>query len=154
MGPTVPEDREGGGWRPHATAFTAADEPHRRHWDMVYRDRGADQVSWFQAEPRTSLELVDALGIDREAAVIDVGGGASVLVDRLVEAGFTDVTVLDVSVAALSAARRRLPGIAGVTWLHADLLNWRPGRRYRLWHDRAVFHSSPIRPTAAPTSPP
>lgn len=138
--PTAADQRRPSRWRPHATAFAAADEPHRRHWDTVYQGRAADEVGWYQAEPRMSLELIHELGIEPTAAVIDVGGGTSFLVDRLVKAGFTDLTVLDVSVTALTLARRRLPYAADVTWLHADLLNWRAGRRYRLWHDRAVFH--------------
>lgn len=97
-------------------------------------------MSWFQTEPTMSWELTGLLGVDPAAAVIDVGGGASPFVDRLVAAGYDDVTVLDVSDAALRAAERRVGTAAGVTWLHADLLEWRPERRYDLWHDRAVFH--------------
>jgi len=87
-----------------------------------------------------SLELIALLGTGRTAAVLDVGGGASPLVDRLVKAGFGDVTVLDVSTVALEEGRRRLGAVAGVTWLHQDVLTWRPSRRFALWHDRAVFH--------------
>lgn len=97
-------------------------------------------MSWFQPEPQLSLELIAALGVDKSAAVIDVGGGASCLVDHLVGDGWRDVSVLDVSAAALIAARGRLPSDAPVTWLHQDLLTWTPTRNYRLWHDRAVFH--------------
>jgi len=88
-----------------------------------------------------SLELIEALGISRDAVVIDVGGGTSVLAEHLVERGFVDVSVLDVSAAALAEARRRLVGDAApVSWLHEDLLVWRPERQFDLWHDRAVFH--------------
>lgn len=73
------------------------------HWDEAYTTRGVDGVSWYQAAPAVSLELVEALGVSPEAAVIDVGGGASFLADELVGRGFTDVTVLDVSAAALDA---------------------------------------------------
>jgi len=97
-------------------------------------------VSWYQSNPAVSLELVGRLGIPRDAAVIDVGGGASLFVDRLLEGGYSDVTVLDVSAAALDAARRRLEGNPAVTWEQADVLAWQPVRRYLLWHDRAVFH--------------
>jgi SAM-dependent methyltransferase len=85
-----------------------------------------------------SLELIARLDVASDAAVLDVGGGASSLVDHLMERGFTDVSVLDVSEAALELGRRRVG--AGVKWFHEDLLSWRPARRYGLWHDRAVFH--------------
>jgi len=97
-------------------------------------------VSWYQPEPQVSLELIEALGVSPDDAVIDVGGGASLLVDRLVGRGWSDVTVLDTSGAALEVARDRLGGDARITWLHQDLLAWRPTRRYGLWHDRVVFH--------------
>ena len=87
-----------------------------------------------------SSELIERLGIDREAAVIDVGGGASNLVDHLIGQGFRDVSVLDVSAAALTEARRRLGAEAPVGWLCEDLLDWEPERRFDLWHDRAAFH--------------
>jgi hypothetical protein len=99
-----------------------------------------DGVSWFQSEPAISIELLDAVGVTPEMAGIDVGGGASVLVDRLVAAGFSDLTVLDVSGVALDAARHRLGASAPVTWLREDILDWQPSRRYGFWHDRAVFH--------------
>ena len=107
------------------------------HWDDVYRSRLADQVSWYQSTPERSLRLIG----ESPASVIDVGGGASTLVDRLLEAGIGDVTVLDVSGAALSLARERL-GERGsaVSWVVADLLCWRPDRRRDAWHDRAVLH--------------
>ena len=87
-----------------------------------------------------SLELVGAVGADPSTGVIDVGGGSSRLVDELIDRGFADITVLDVSDAALELARRRLDDPAGVTWLRTDLLTWTPARRWGLWHDRAVFH--------------
>ena len=97
-------------------------------------------MSWYQAVPEVSLELVAALDISRDAAVIDVGGGASFLADKLLARGFRDLTVLDLSVSALDTTRRRLPADAPVRCVHADLLTWEPDRRYDLWHDRAVFH--------------
>jgi SAM-dependent methyltransferase len=117
-----------------------ASEGRETHWDTAYRDRGVSGVSWFQSEPTLSLDLIERLDIAPEAEVIDIGGGASSLVDRLVERGFTDVSVLDLSEAALNAGRQRVGGAAGVKWLHEDLLSWHPSRRYGLWHDRAVFH--------------
>jgi len=115
-------------------------EDREEHWDAAYRSRGARGVSWFQAEPVMSLQMIQALGIDPTTAVIDVGGGASSLVDHLVADGFLDVSVLDLSDVALDEGRARL-GVGGaVTWLHQDILTWRPIRRFGLWHDRAVFH--------------
>ncbi|MGH9046799.1 MAG: class I SAM-dependent methyltransferase [Acidimicrobiales bacterium] len=96
-------------------------------------------MSWFQTEPIASLELIERLGVSTDTSVIDVGGGASRLPDRLVERRFADITVLDVSEEALAAGRRRLPS-ASVSWVRADLLSWRWTRRYGVWHDRAVFH--------------
>lgn len=115
-------------------------EERARHWDSAYAGRGVHGVSWYQDAPSVSLELIEALGIGRDAAVIDVGGGASDLAEHLVERGFIDVSVLDVSAAALAEARRRLGDAAPVSWLHEDLLVWRPERRFVLWHDRAAFH--------------
>lgn len=110
------------------------------HWDSVYEQRGVDGVSWYQPVATTSLELIDALDVPRDAAVIDVGGGASPLAAGLVERGFTNVSVVDISKAALDTARERLGSEAPVTWLHDDVLAWQPDRRFDLWHDRAVFH--------------
>jgi len=112
----------------------------QRHWDAAYRDRGVAGVSWFQPEPAVSLELLRVLAVDPGAPVIDVGGGASPFVDRLVGEGYRDVSVLDVSELALDQGRGRLGPDAAVTWIHEDVLRWRPSRRYGLWHDRALFH--------------
>ncbi|HTW08453.1 MAG TPA: class I SAM-dependent methyltransferase, partial [Acidimicrobiales bacterium] len=110
------------------------------HWDDAYQSRGLSGVSWYQTVPTMSLELVRQLGVGRTAAVIDVGGGASTLVDHLVCEGFTDLSVLDISEVALQAAKERLGPSAQVSWLCQDLLCWVPARRFGLWHDRAVFH--------------
>jgi SAM-dependent methyltransferase len=111
------------------------------HWDAVYGRSAEDAVSWFESEPRFSLELLDLLGVELTDPVIDVGAGASRLVDALLGRGFSDVTVLDVSDVGLAKARRRLGDRAErVRWVVADLLSWQPARRYRVWHDRAVFH--------------
>ena len=110
------------------------------HWDTVYASRGPTEVSWFQREPHLTLHLLELLGIDPDATVIDIGGGASTLVDRLAGRGFRDLTVLDISAAALDLARARIGADAPVDWLPADVLTWAPDRAYDLWHDRAVFH--------------
>jgi SAM-dependent methyltransferase len=110
------------------------------YWDSAYAGRH-DQVSWYQADPLRSVRLITeqaaALPRGRGSAVVDAGGGASVLAERLAATGFTDVTVVDISAAALTPPGR---GPAGVTRIRADLLDWRPARRYQIWHDRAVFH--------------
>lgn len=113
----------------------------KRHWENVYGKKAEHEVSWFQAEPATSLALMARCGVEKNAAVIDVGGGESRLVDRLLDGGYTDVTVLDLSARALDVTRERLgPRANGVQWIVADITAWTPPRRYRLWHDRAVLH--------------
>ena len=110
------------------------------HWDERYRAVGATAVSWYQEHPTASLDLLAAAGVAPSDAVLDVGGGTSTLVDHLLAAGHEDVTVLDVSSAALAASRTRLADPPGVTWIHHDLLTWEPPRRWDAWHDRAVLH--------------
>ena len=110
------------------------------HWDDRYRTVDADQVSWFEAEPTLSLELLDLAGVTAAASVIDVGGGASRLAGALVARGHADVTVLDLSTEALARARAGLSHPDTVHWVVADLLTWSPTFRYDVWHDRAVFH--------------
>ena len=116
-------------------------QPRKRHWEEVYESKAAMEVSWYQANPERSLALVQKTAISREAPIIDVGGGASTLVDHLLDAGYTDLTVLDLAAAALKQAQARLGARAhGVDWLVADVMRFEPRRRYRLWHDRAVLH--------------
>lgn len=112
------------------------------HWEKVYSTKATDAVSWFQPHADCSLGLISAAGVGRDASVIDVGGGASTLVDDLLANGFTNVTVLDLSVAALAAARERLDSRAsGVRWIEADITSAElPPGQYDVWHDRAVFH--------------
>ncbi len=115
--------------------------PRRQHWDQVYASRRPTEVSWFQASPRVSLELIGDVAPDQHAPVVDVGGGASRLAGRLLGLGFSDVSVVDVSAEALVAARAELGADADrVTWIEADVASWHPTRRYDVWHDRAVFH--------------
>ena len=111
-----------------------------RHWDSRYADSDATQVSWYQPKPVMSLDLLDVLGVTRTAPIIDVGGGASFLIDELLDRGYSDLTVLDVSSKAIEIARRRVGKSAHVRWLIEDVLTWRPERSYQLWHDRALFH--------------
>jgi trans-aconitate methyltransferase len=122
-----------------------ADVSRQAHWENVYTTKGENEVSWFQQSPAPSLDLIMQAGATRGSAVIDIGGGASRLVDSLVEQGFEDVTVLDLSEAALAAARSRLESHLGasagrVSWIVADATTWEPAKRYDIWHDRAAFH--------------
>jgi 2-polyprenyl-3-methyl-5-hydroxy-6-metoxy-1,4-benzoquinol methylase len=111
------------------------------HWDQVYTTKAEDEVSWFQVRPTISMELIHATGVGRDAAIIDIGGGESRLVDTLVDEGYSDVSVLDLSEQALSATKARLGQRAPqVGWIVADVTAWRPDREYDLWHDRAAFH--------------
>lgn len=111
------------------------------HWQRVWTSKDFDAVSWFQPEPTPSLALLDALGVQPGDALVDIGGGASLLVDRLLAKGFSDLTVLDVTDAALAVARARLGADAArVTWVESDVRSWAPSRPRQVWHDRAVLH--------------
>jgi SAM-dependent methyltransferase len=111
------------------------------HWETVYSTKASQSVSWFQPQADVSLRLIRE-ATDNTAAIIDVGGGASTLVDGLLDAGYRDLTVLDLSGAALAAARARVGDRgAGVRWLEADILHAElSAHAYDVWHDRAVFH--------------
>ena len=110
------------------------------HWDAAYA-QGDTGRGWYQPEARISMRLLREQGVTPDASIVDIGGGASVLVDDLLEAGFHDVTVLDHSTTGLDIARQRLGARAAeVTWVCGDLLAWEPDRSYDVWHDRAVLH--------------
>lgn len=112
------------------------------HWEKVYGTKKPTEVSWYQATPDLSLRLLRTVVQDRSAPIIDVGGGASALVDGLLADGYTDLTVLDVSASALKQAAERLGASAArVTWREANVLDYSfPTAAYAVWHDRAVFH--------------
>lgn len=113
----------------------------KAHWQGVYTTKKEDGVSWFQETPTPSLELLALANATDNSVIIDIGGGASRLVDALVKKGYRDVTVLDLSEAALEAARTRLASKAQqVHWIVADVTAWKPARQYDIWHDRAAFH--------------
>lgn len=113
----------------------------REHWQGVYEGKDPTEVSWFQPRPESSLALIDRLGLGPDARVIDVGGGASRLVDALLERGFRHLTVLDISEKALAHSRSRLGERAGeVRWIEADVTAADLPGPFDLWHDRAVFH--------------
>jgi 2-polyprenyl-3-methyl-5-hydroxy-6-metoxy-1,4-benzoquinol methylase len=111
------------------------------HWEKVYGAKAESEVSWFQEEPATSIEFIRHCGGGPDVSIIDIGGGESRLVDHLLDTGFRDVTVLDVSENALRHTRERLGERVGrVQWILSDITRWTPPRRYKLWHDRSVLH--------------
>ncbi len=109
------------------------------HWDQVYSSQPADQVSWFQADPEPSLGYITRVA-RTDQTVVDIGAGASLLVDRLDALGYQHLTVVDLSTEALTRVSERLPTPSRVTLTQADVLDWRPDRPVDVWHDRAVFH--------------
>ena len=120
----------------HVIVTTAGD-----HWEGVWATRSTTEVSWYEREPATSLRVIGALGLGVSAPIVDVGAGASSLVDCLLAEGFRDLTVVDVSPRVLDEVEARLGDrAAAVTFVVHDVLTWEPDRRFDLWHDRAVFH--------------
>jgi trans-aconitate methyltransferase len=109
-----------------------------KHWQGIYTSKAANAVSWYEAEAATSLAMIEACSLHRDDPILDVGAGASVLVDGLLSKGFSDVTLLDVSEAALAITRSRVGDRA--RYFAGDVTTWKPERKYALWHDRAVFH--------------
>ena len=113
----------------------------KQHWEQVYHEHATDQVSWFEPHPELSLKLIHQTGIAPSDAILDVGAGASTLVDHLLAEGFSNLSVLDISPQALQAAKQRLgPAATRVQWYEADVIEFTPPQRFTLWHDRAVFH--------------
>jgi SAM-dependent methyltransferase len=115
--------------------------PQREHWEGVYAGKAEDEVSWYQARPGVSLQLVTRAAAEAGGRIVDVGGGASRLVDALLDRGLEHLTVLDLAAGALEKARQRLGARASaVTWVVGDVTTWDPGTSFDVWHDRAVFH--------------
>jgi SAM-dependent methyltransferase len=113
----------------------------QQHWESIYRDKAHDAVSWFQAIPQTSLDLIRRTGAPRDARVIDVGAGTSALVDALLREGWRHVAALDLSATALAAAQARLgEAAAGVEWFVTDVTTFVAPHAFDIWHDRAAFH--------------
>jgi 2-polyprenyl-3-methyl-5-hydroxy-6-metoxy-1,4-benzoquinol methylase len=111
------------------------------HWENVYTTKAEQEVSWFQGNPAMSLDLIHASGVAKDDAIIDIGGGASHLVDALVDEGYRAITVLDLSEQALTTAKARLgPRASQVDWIAADITTWERDGVYDLWHVRAAFH--------------
>jgi SAM-dependent methyltransferase len=122
-------------------AAPQAEQSRKAHWDEVYGSKGADELSWHQDEPSLSLALIGAVAPGRHTRIIDVGGGNSVLVDRLMAMGYAAITVLDISPTALDQSKARLGELGrGVRWEVADVTQAANLGRFDVWHDRAVFH--------------
>lgn len=114
----------------------------KQHWEQIYTSKVSDTVSWFQEHAEQSINLIHNTGLGKDAAIIDVGGGASKLVDDLVVEGYSDITVLDLSSSALAVAKQRLGKHANaIRWIEGDIIRVDlPLHRFDIWHDRAVFH--------------
>lgn len=113
----------------------------KSHWENIYSHKPLTEVSWYQPVPQTSLDLISEFHLPKTAKIIDVGGGDSLLVDHLLDLGYEDITVLDISENALLRAKERLGEKAGkIRWIIADITTFKPQEKYDCWHDRAVFH--------------
>ena len=114
---------------------------NKNHWETVYETKSPDQVSWTQVVPTTSLDFIRSFGLPKTAKIIDIGGGDSKLVDFLVNEGFENVTVLDISANALDKAKKRLGEKAQkINWVVSDITEFEPNTTFDVWHDRATFH--------------
>ncbi len=111
------------------------------HWQEVYHKKNENEVSWFQITPKTSLEFISSLNLNLNSKIIDVGGGESRLVDNLLDLGYTNVSVLDISSKSIEKTKKRL-GLRSklVNWIVSDINDFKPKYKYDLWHDRAAFH--------------
>jgi SAM-dependent methyltransferase len=117
------------------------DTTRKSHWETVYETKNADQVSWTQDIPKTSLDFIHSFGLTKTAKIIDIGGGDSKLVDCLLEEGFENITVLDISAKALDKAKKRLGDKAQkINWVVCDITEFHPNTTFDVWHDRATFH--------------
>lgn len=113
----------------------------KKHWENIYQTKELKEVSWFQPTPETSLNFLKQFNTPVTAKIIDIGGGDSFLVDHLLDLGYTDITVLDISAAAIERAKQRLGEKAKkVKWIVADAATFKPTEKYDFWHDRAAFH--------------
>jgi hypothetical protein len=117
------------------------DKTIQNHWDTVYKTKDPNQVSWTQDFPKTSLDFIHSFGLTKTAKIIDIGGGDSKLVDYLLDEGFENITVLDISAQALDKAKKRLGDKAQkINWVVSDITEFQPDRTFDVWHDRATFH--------------
>jgi len=113
----------------------------KKHWETVYETKNPDQVSWTQETPKTSLEFIHSFGLKKTAKIIDIGGGDSQLVDYLLDEGFENITILDISAKSMGKAKDRLGEKANkVNWIVSDVTEFEPNMTFDFWHDRATFH--------------
>lgn len=113
----------------------------KNYWDNIYKSKSETDVSWFQGVPKKSLELISEVNLNPDDSIIDIGGGDSHLVDHLLDIGFKNLSVLDISSAALKKAKERLGEKAGqIKFIASDITKFQPTEKYKLWHDRATFH--------------
>jgi ubiquinone/menaquinone biosynthesis C-methylase UbiE len=113
----------------------------KKHWENIYQTKDLKDVSWYQPTPTTSLNFLKHNNIPTNAKIIDIGGGDSFLVDHLLDLGYTDLTILDISAASLDRAKQRLGDRSTkVKWIVADAASFKPSEQYDFWHDRAAFH--------------
>mgnify|MGYP002152010185 CR=1 FL=1 len=111
------------------------------HWEKVYQTKELKEVSWYQSVPETSLGFVKQFALPKDARIIDIGGGDSLLADCLLDMGYSDITVLDISDSALERAKKRLgKKAARIKWIATDVTKFAPTERYDFWHDRAALH--------------
>ena len=114
---------------------------NKEHWENVYTTKQPNEVSWTQEKPTHSLDLIKKCGFDKRVKIIDVGGGDSNLVDFLLDLGYQNITILDISEKAIERAQQRLGKRAEqVTWIVSDIVEFEPEENYGIWHDRAAFH--------------
>lgn len=116
-------------------------ENRKEHWDKIYEHKQSGEISWTQDLPQTSLDFIHSFHLPKDASIIDVGGGDSRLVDFLLDEGYENITVLDISENALEKTRQRLGGRASkVEWITSDVIDYHPTASFDCWHDRATFH--------------
>lgn len=116
-------------------------QERKKHWENIYQTKQLNEVSWYQPVPQTSLDLISKYVKSFDAKIIDIGGGDSFLVDHLIELGYTNISVLDISEAAIERAKIRLGANANkVSWIISDISKFEPTEKYDFWHDRAAFH--------------
>jgi ribosomal protein L11 methylase PrmA len=114
---------------------------NKDHWEKVYETKQPDEVSWTQEVPKTSLDFIHSFKVQKQASIIDIGGGDSLLADHLLNEGYENITVLDISENALERAKKRLgERAAKVNWIISDITDFKPSQKYDVWHDRATFH--------------
>lgn len=113
----------------------------QKHWENIYQTKQLKEVSWFQSIPETSISFFKHFNVPKTAKIIDIGGGDSLLVDHLLDLGYQDITVLDISASAIERAKKRLGNNAEkIKWIVSDVVSFKPTEKYDFWHDRAAFH--------------